>query len=32
MNKVSAMIPSPEQLDDDGSDSGSDSAGHWEDA
>lgn len=32
MNKVSAMIPSPEQLDDDDSGSGSDSAGHWEDA
>lgn len=30
MNKVSAMIPSPEQVDDD-SGSGSDSAGHWED-
>lgn len=30
MNKVSAMIPSPGQVDNDDSGSGSDSAGHWE--
>ena len=31
MNKVSAMIPTPGEMDDDDSGSGSDTAGNWED-